>query len=121
MGRTYTIWAALVLALACGAAGMAQSGKEKKAEAAMRSVEGVVDNSDETIAAGAVVQLKNLKTLQVRSFITQADGVYHFYELSPDIDYELKAELNGATSATKGLSSFDSRKKVVINLKLNKK
>jgi hypothetical protein len=121
MGRLGTIGAALAVLLLCGASAMAQSNKDKKAEAAMRSVEGVVSNPDESVAAGAVVQLKNMKTLQVRSFITQSDGVYHFYELSPDIDYELKAELNAATSGAKMLSSFDSRKKAILNLKLNKK
>ena len=101
--------------LACAAAGFAQK------DSAMRSVQGVVSNPDESVAAGAVVQLKNMKTLQVRSFITLEDGTYHFYELSPDVDYELKADSKGASSGAKTLSSFDSRKKAVINLKLNKK
>jgi hypothetical protein len=68
-----------------------------------------------------VVQLKNMKTLQIRSFITLDDGTYHFFELSPDVDYELKADFRGASSGTKTLSSFDSRKKAIINLKLNNK
>ena len=68
-----------------------------------------------------MVQLKNMKTLQIRSFITKEDGTYHFFELSPDVDYELKADFQGASSGTKTLSSFDSRKKAVINLKLNNK
>ena len=118
MTRTWQVWAVLLILLACGIAGMAQN---KKVEAALRDVQGVVANPDDSIAAGAVVQLKNMKTLQVRSFITQEDGVYHFYELSPDVDYELKADLKKATSPAKILSSFDSRKKAIINLKLNKK
>ena len=68
-----------------------------------------------------MVYLKNVKTLQVRSFITKEDGQYHFYELSPDVDYELKAEFQGAASGPKTLSSFDSKKAATINLKLNKK
>jgi hypothetical protein len=43
------------------------------------------------------------------------------FELSPDVDYELKADFQGASSGPKTLSSFDSKKKAVINLKLNKK
>ena len=86
-----------------------------------RSVQGAVTNPDESTAVGAVVQLKNIKTLQIRSFITKEDGTYHFFELSPDVDYELKADFQGASSGPKTLSSFDSRKKVVINLKLNNK
>jgi hypothetical protein len=70
---------------------------------------------------GAVVYLKNTKTLQIRSFFTQKDGSYYFHDLSPDIDYELKAEFSGASSGTHTLSSFDSRKLATINLKLNSK
>jgi hypothetical protein len=116
MTRFLAVWAMLLL-LACAPAGFAQ----KKGEDATRSVQGAVTNADESAAVGAVVQLKNMKTLQVRSFITKEDGQYHFFELSPDVDYELKADLQGASSGAKTLSSFDSRKKATINLKLNKK
>jgi hypothetical protein len=94
---------------------------QKKNESAMRSVQGAVTTMDDSVAAGAVVYLKNVKTLQIRSYITKEDGQYHFYELSPDVDYELKADLNGASSGSKTLSSFDSKKLATINLKLNKK
>lgn len=105
----------VILLLACAPAGFAQK------DSATRSVQGAVTNPDESAAIGSVVQLKNMKTLQIRSFITLQDGTYHFFELSPDVDYELKADFQGASSGTKTLSSFDSKKKAVINLKLNKK
>lgn len=96
--------------------------KKKKGEDTTRSVTGVVtSSSNDSGVVGAVVQLKNTKTLQIRSFITQDNGSYYFHELSPDIDYELKADYHGESSATKTLSSFDSRKNAVINLKLNPK
>jgi hypothetical protein len=104
-----------LLLLVCVPPGFAQK------DSTTRSVEGAVSNPDESVASGAVVQLKNMKTLQIRSFITKEDGTYHFFELSPDVDYELKADFQGASSGSKTLSSFDSRKKAVINLKLNKK
>jgi hypothetical protein len=94
---------------------------QKKGDSATRSVQGAVTNAEDAPMAGAVVYLKNVKTLQVRSFITKEDGMYHFYELSPDVDFELKAEYQGASSSPKTLSSFDSKKLAVINLKLNKK
>jgi hypothetical protein len=108
------------LALLFGPALLAQ--KEKKgAEANTRSVAGQVTAADETPLGGAVVQLKNTKTLQIRSFITKDDGSYYFNGLSTDVDYELRAESKGLSSSTKTLSSFDSRKMATINLKLNKK
>jgi hypothetical protein len=94
---------------------------QKKGESATRSVQGVVTSADDAPVANAVVQLENTKTQQIRSYITKEDGVYHFYELSPEIDYKVKADFQGATSGAKTLTSFDSRKLAVINLKLNKK
>ena len=95
--------------------------QKKKGGETTRSVQGTVTVADDTPVNGAVVQLKNTKTLQVRSFITKEDGAYHFFDLSPDIDYELKADCQGASSSTKTLSSFDSRKQANLNLKLNPK
>ena len=43
----------------------------------------------------AVVYLKNEKTLNVRTFIAQKDGTYRFPQLSPNVDYEVYAELDG--------------------------
>jgi hypothetical protein len=67
---------------------------------------------------GAVVQLKDTKTLQVRSFIAKEMGEYTFQGLSTDVDYELKAESKGRSSATRTLSSFDSHPEARINLQL---
>jgi uncharacterized protein YdeI (BOF family) len=115
-----TIWLALAAALLlCAPATVAQ--EKKKGADTTRNVQGTVTAADNRPVDGAVVQLKNTKTLQIRSYITKDDGIYHFYDLSPDIDYELKADYQGASSNTKTLSSFDSRKQTVLNLKLNPK
>lgn len=119
MRRRWLVLASVLL-LICAPAGFAQ-GKKKKGESQERSVQGVVTSADERPVAGAVVQLKNTKSLQIRSFISQDDGAYYFHGLSPDVDYELKADFQGASSSTKTVSSFDSRKDVILNLKLNPK
>lgn len=98
-----------------------QSKKEKAEEAQLRSVEGAVRDQSDNPVEGAVVQLKNTKTLQVRSFITKPDGTYYFHGLSRNIDYEAKAEKGGFASDSKTVSSFDDRKKITINLKLDQK
>jgi hypothetical protein len=97
------------------------SAQKKKDENAARTVQGTVTAADGGAVNNAVVQLKNLKTLQIRSFITKEDGAYYFNGLSPDIDYELKADFQGASSRTKTLSSFDDRKQAIVNLELKKK
>ncbi|MFL6354747.1 MAG: carboxypeptidase-like regulatory domain-containing protein [Bryobacteraceae bacterium] len=86
-----------------------------------RSIEGtVVDNGGAPVAA-AVVLLKDMKTLQVRSYIAQPDGKYHFYGLSPDINYEIRAESRDMSSPIKHISVFDSDSRVLVKLKLKKK
>jgi hypothetical protein len=85
-----------------------------------RAVQGVVTDGADNPLQGAVVQLKDTKSLQIRSFITRDGGSYHFNGLSTDIDYELKADFQGKSSDTKTLSSFDSRKQAVMNLKIAK-
>lgn len=92
---------------------------QKNEDSTTRTVEGTVTNTANQPVAKAVVQLKNTKTLQIRSFITQEDGSYHFAGLGTDVEYQLKADHEGATSSWKTLSVFNSKKTAVINLRLN--
>jgi len=98
----------------------ASLGAQKNDDGGTRTVEGMVTSAANQPVPDAVVQLKNSKTLQIRSFITQADGSYHFAGLSSDVEYQLKADHAGATSSWKTLSVFNSKKTPVINLKLNR-
>lgn len=95
--------------------------KKDKQDTNTRTVQGVVVDTGDNPVEGAIVQLKDTKTLQVRSFITQKKGEYHFAGLSTNVDYELRAEHSGMSSSTKTLSVFDSRKQANMNLKLDKK
>jgi hypothetical protein len=92
-----------------------------KDDANQRIVEGVVSTAGDAPVEGAIVQLKDTRTLTIRSFRTQADGKYRFAALRTDTDYELKAILGENSSDTKRVSSFDNRKAVTINLALAKK
>jgi hypothetical protein len=85
---------------------------------ATRTLQGQIMKNSEAPLPGAVVYLKNTKTMAVRSFISDNRGNYRFTSLSPNIDYEVHAEYQGQKSDTKTLSSFDSRTTVTINLKL---
>lgn len=86
-----------------------------------RAIEGAVLSAAGAPVPGAFVLLKNGKTLQVRSYIAQQDGRYHFYGLSTDVNWQLRAEAGGMTSKTKTVSVFDSHAHVQLNLKLDKK
>src|SRR5258708_925157 len=115
--RVVLIGAMALLVCTAGAFAASKKGEDQN----VRSVQGTVTDASENAIDGAVVQLKNTKNLQIRSFIAKEHGAYYFHGLSPDVDYELKADYQGQTSPTKTLSAFDSRKQAVINLKLNKK
>jgi protocatechuate 3,4-dioxygenase beta subunit len=111
----------VVLFATCFVSAVLSFDKKDKDEEKLRMVQGVVTDAQGNPIPGAVVQLKNNKTLQVRSFITQEKGAYQFHGLDPNVDYSLKADYQGASSSWKTLSSFDSRKQPVINLKVESK
>ncbi len=93
-------------------------GKKEKPPEKTRSVSGKVVDEEDRAVQGAVVQLKDTKTLEIRSFITLEDGSYRFHGLSTETDYELRASHQGRSSKTRRLSVYDSRRNPVINLKL---
>ena len=118
MNTPITVAVCLIAAvLSCGLPGQDKRSNE---DASTRSLEGVVTDASGKPVEKAVVQLKDTKSLQIRSFITGADGSYHFAGLSPNVEYELKAEYQGASSDRKTLSIFNSKKAPKINLKLKK-
>jgi len=83
-----------------------------------RSIVGKVVDKSGALVPGATVLLKDMQSLQVRSYIALKDGTYRFYGLSSDVPYEVRAQANGKTSDTKTVSVFDSHKKITVNLKL---
>jgi hypothetical protein len=83
-----------------------------------KSVSGIVTDAGGNAIPGAVVQLKNMKTLQIRSFIAKEKGDYYFQGLNADVDYQLQAQANGKESASRTVSTFDSHPEVVINFQV---
>jgi protocatechuate 3,4-dioxygenase beta subunit len=115
MPTAFVRWGALIL-LAIG--GLV--GQTRNEDTNTRMVQGIITDSSGAPVAKAVVQLKDTKTLQIRSFITEADGSYHFAGLSPNVEYELRAQHDAAKSGWKTLSIFNTKKVATMNLKLNK-
>lgn len=128
LAKSVRIAAILTVAAVCGAPPFAQNAfaqkktrEERREEANSRSLMGTITGVDEMPAVGAVVQLKDMRTLQIRSFITQTDGTYHFNGLKADVDYQVTARSGDATAPTRTLSVFDSRKEAILNFKLEAK
>ena len=85
----------------------------------LRTLNGNVRNKGDQILPGAIVYLKNMKTLSVKSYIADDKGEFHFHALSPNVDYEVYAEYKGARSQTKTMSSFDSRPVMSMDLRID--
>ncbi|HKM81247.1 MAG TPA: carboxypeptidase-like regulatory domain-containing protein [Candidatus Acidoferrum sp.] len=109
------IW--MVILVFVGIAGAQDSKKGSQ----LRTVRGIVIDKAETPLPNSVVFLKNLRTNAVRSSFADSDGNYRFSGLDPNVDYEVHAELEGAKSPVKTVSSFDSRKEITLNLKIEQK
>jgi len=110
-------WAVAQLTLPLG--GIPSDSSSKKTRPTSKMLTGTVfDKADQPIP-GAVVYLKNMKTLAVKSFFAQNDGAYRFPQLALNTDYEVYAEKDGKKSDTKTVSQFDDRFNPTINLKID--
>ena len=118
-----TAYLVLAVLLAASAVAAETGGFGHGREPQVKSVKGQVVDAAGKPLPDAIVYLKNMKTLAVKTFIAQSDGNYQFYGLSPNVDYDLYAEHNGQRSDNKTISQFDSRSNLTIHLKVpvNKK
>jgi len=83
-----------------------------------RVVSGAVLGEDSSPVVGATVFLKNQKTKAIRSYTSTSMGHFYFAQVNMAEDYDLWAEKGGKKSAVKTVSSWDSRKEFVSDLKL---
>jgi hypothetical protein len=83
-----------------------------------RSPRGAVTDQAGEPLNGAIVKIKNTRSLHIRSYITQSNGKYRFHGLHPDIDYEVKANYRGQTGRPRTLHSYDSRREARLDLKV---
>ena len=90
------------------------------AQGDMRTVRGTVIDRDENPMASAIVHLKNVRTMAVRTYISDTAGTFRFSGLDPNVDYEIHAEHDNLTSNTRTISNFDTRKEIVVPLKVDK-
>ena len=109
----------LTAGLLLPAAGLlVQSAPAFAQRAAARTLDGTVSGKGGPVK-GAVVHLKDTRSLAQKSYITAADGNYHFAQLSSGTDYDVWAEADGKKSPVKSVSSFDTKTSFNIGLKLD--
>lgn len=90
-----------------------------KGKNAVRTLTGHVLDKDDNPVPGAVVYLKNKKTLSMRTYFAQQDGTYRFPQLDRNVDYEIYAEKGGKRSDSKTVSQFDDRNAPMVNLRID--
>ncbi len=118
--RKHQTWVVALLAalLILATTATLDAQKKKKKAAPSRSVKGLVTDQSENPLTAAVVQLKNTRSLQVKSFITPADGSYYFHGLDFSTDYEMVARYKEDSSRKRTVSSLDGRDEVIYNFKI---
>jgi len=101
-----------------GSSSSSSSEGRKTTRVTSRTLTGVVLDKGDAPVSNAVVYLKNMKSLAVKTVIAGNDGTYRFPELSPNVDYEVYAQREGKKSGTKVLSQFDDRQKANMVLRI---
>ena len=86
-----------------------------------RVVQGKVFADNGSPQQGAIVYLKDQKSLEIKTFISAQGGDFRFGQLGSQDDYTVWAEFGGHKSKTKNISSFDSKKVFDISLHLEAK
>jgi hypothetical protein len=112
---------AFTVCLAVALPSAAQTKDQKRTEAQLRTVHGSVLDKAENAVPSSVVYLKNMKTQAVKTYIADDTAHYRFSGLDPNVDYEIHAENADATSTTRTISSYDTRRDIEVTLKLTRK
>ena len=97
---------------------VAAQGRSK--EPPLRTVRGQVVNKDEKPLPSAIVYLKNLSNKNETTHIADDEGNYRFSGLDPNVDYEIHAEHQGRSSVKRIISTFEGRKEIIIQLKVDR-
>jgi hypothetical protein len=112
--RRHLLWLTLILLLAIPGLAFAQ----QPSAPSMRSLSGHVTDESHEPLRGAIVQLQNSDDNTIVTYLTQADGAYHFKRLNGAIDYRVWASFRGHSSPVHSISKFNSHMNTVINFKI---
>jgi len=111
----------LLLALLLISLAASLGAQDNKGESQLRTVHGTTIDRDDNPVSASVVYLVNVKTQSIITRISDTSGAYRFSGLDPNVDYEVHAEHDNLTSATRTISSFDSRRDIEVVLKLSRR
>ncbi len=86
--------------------------------APQRILQGVVQDAKGIPIKGATVYLKDDRSAKVRSMTADEKGAFRFVQLSRTVEYEVWATTQDKKSASKSVTSFETRDDITRNLKI---
>ena len=101
--------------------GVSLRAQSERDRSQLRAVHGTVMDKDQNPIADGIVYLRNKKTNNIRTQISDSQGHYQFSGLDTDADFEIHAEYKRHKSSKHTISSFDSRNDIEINLVVSEK
>jgi len=84
----------------------------------VRTLSGVVTDGGHEPIRGAVVELRDDRSNEVITYLTDGSGHYTFKRLDSGADYEVWVIFRGHRSPTHSISKFDSHLQKVIDFKV---
>ena len=84
----------------------------------VRNLSGIVTGGSREPIRGAVVELRDDKTNEVVTYLTDATGRYNFKRLDGGTDYEVWVLFRGHRSPTHSISKFDNHLQKVIDFRV---
>ena len=109
----------LTAAVVCLATGMMlptlPSHAQDLSQPTIRTLTGTVTDTSHEPIRGAVVELRNGKSNEVISYLTDASGHYDFKRLDGNTDYDVWVLYRGRHTPTHSISKFDSHMAKVID------
>ena len=106
---------AAVCVAACLLLGALPAATQTPGDPTVRSLSGQVTDTSHEPIRGAIVELRDEKSNEVVTYLTDADGHYEFKRLDGNIDYEVWVVFRGRRTPIHTISKFDSHLAKVIN------
>ena len=94
-------------------------GAKRKDDVKIKNIHGVVQDLRGKPIAGARVIIRNMKDNTNRTVTTDETGSYAVRGLSPDVDYEVRADFRGVLSDKKAVSALLAREDNLVSFDLD--
>lgn len=114
-GSRLTPSVAVVLAVLV-LSGVAARAQNDRSRSQLRTVQGLVLDKNQNPIVNGIVYLRDKKTNNIRTHISDSQGHYQFTGLDPNVDFEIHAEYKKMKSSHHTISSYDDRRTFDINL-----